>query len=97
MGSYKENGDNHNILFCIFTLCTEHYTLEVTSGQNWPNYIGPKREKPPSLSNQASVHTLSPEGGWSGISLISLYFYLTPFEIHSIFTLTTNLKTHKVQ
>ena len=38
--------------------------MEITDGQSWPNYIGPKRDIPQvCLINQTSVYTLSPEGG----------------------------------
>ena len=40
----------------ILKLCIEHFALEITDGQSWPNYIEPKRDK-------LRVYTFSPEGG----------------------------------
>ena len=39
--------ESHSIIFFVYIhMFREQYTLEVTSGQSWHNYIGPKRENP---------------------------------------------------
>ena len=40
----KKKGQSE-LFFCMFTSSTEHYTLEVTGSQIWPDYIGPRGEK----------------------------------------------------
>ena len=52
---------------CIFTLCTEHFTLEVTGAQSWSYYIGPKKGEGPRLSNQAVFAPYPLKVAWSGI------------------------------
>ena len=51
-----------NVFSYVLTSCIEHYALEITGGQSWPNYKGLKRETL-RLSNLTSVYILSPEGG----------------------------------
>ena len=54
----------------IFKMNDTFYSLEGTAGQRWPDYIGPKREKKTSLSNQPSLSPFSLKVARSGIFLI---------------------------
>ena len=57
----KEKARFHRF-FSISFISQEHYTVEVTDDQSWPNYIGPKRGTH-EFVKPACVYTLFPVGG----------------------------------
>ena len=58
--------------FAMFKFNDKVNTSVTTAGRSWPNYIGPKREKHPSLSNQPSVCSFTLKVAWSGSPLLEL-------------------------
>ena len=57
-------------IFWHLEFCIGCYILEITDGQSWSNYIGPKRDIPHvCLTRQVFTH-FSLKVAWSGISLI---------------------------
>ena len=51
--------------FNILKFCKEHYSVETTDGQTWPNYIGPKRDNPQVCLTRPGLHPL-PAARWEG-------------------------------
>ena len=68
--SHCEKGNIPHI-FCSYSHFREQYSVEITSGLSWHNYISSKR-KTPKFSNQPSVCTFSLNVGLSGISFVRI-------------------------
>ena len=67
--SHQEKETIHTI-FWHLEFCIGCYTLEITDGQSWSNYIGPKRDKPQVCLTRPVFTHFSLKVAWSGISLI---------------------------
>ena len=64
-------------IFWHLEFCIGHYTLEITDGQSWSNYIGPKRDISQVCLTRPVFTHFSLKVAWSGIYLIVRILYST--------------------
>ena len=59
-------------IFWHLEFCIGRYTLEITDGQSWSNYMGPKRDISQVCLTRPVFTHFSLKVAWSGISLIGI-------------------------
>ena len=62
---------NDPYIFLTHSNCIGRHTVEITDGQSWSNYIGPKRDNPQVCLTRPVFTPFPLKVAWSGISLIT--------------------------